>query len=48
MLVIVIYKLLLNHLNGLFGDEFNKNSEKTKIEVIYSDISDFQHLLYIK
>ena len=48
MLVIVIYKLLLNHFNGLTGDEFNKNSEKTKIEVFYSDILDFQHPLYIR
>ena len=48
ILVIVIYKLLLNHLNGLTGDEFNKNSEKTKIAAFYLNILDFQHPLYIR
>ena len=48
LLVIVIYKLLLNHLNGLRGDEFNKNSEKTKIAAFYLNILDFQHPLYIR
>jgi len=49
MLVIVIYKLLLNHFNGLTGEMFQLElSKEFRIEVFYSDISDFQHPLYIR